>query len=103
MVFTLDVLAGAQVSPWGLYLLPVLIAGWLFGGSAALNVGAFSSALIVLAALLAGHPFDTWGEFFVSWCSRTASLMVVAWLAGLTRRGAVAEGIERARQGDYPL
>ena len=86
LVFALDVILGEQVSPWSLYLLPVLVAGWLFGGPAALAVAAFSSALIVLAALWAGLPFATWFDFFISWCNRAASLLVVAWLAGVARR-----------------
>ena len=31
LVFMLDGLACSQVSPWGLYLLPIFVSGWLFG------------------------------------------------------------------------
>lgn len=115
VVFALDVIFGAQVSPWSLYLLPVLVAGWLFGGPAALAVAAFSLALIVLAALWSGHPFATWFDFFMSWCNRAASLLVVAWLAGVARRtsehayeraskhASEPQSIGKARQRDHPV
>ena len=103
VVFALDVIMGSQVSPWALYLLPVLAAGWLFGGPAALAVAAFSAALIVLAALLAGHPFATWFDFGMSWCNRAASLLVVAWLVGMARRASENQCISRARQRDHPF
>ena len=102
LVFALDVIVGAQVSPWSLYLLPVLAAGWLFGGPAAVGVAAFSSALIVFAALLSGHPFDTWFDFGVSWCNRAVSLLVVAWLAGVARRTSESQSIRKSRQRDRP-
>jgi hypothetical protein len=94
VVFALDLILGAQVSPWSLYLLPVLAAGWLFGGQAALAVAAFSAALILLAALLAGHPFTTWFDFGLSWSNRAASLLVVAWLVGLARRASENQSIK---------
>jgi len=97
-VFALDVILGSQVSPWSLYLLPVLAAGWLFGGQAAMAVAAFSATLIVLAALLVGHPFATWFDFGLSWCNRAASLLVVAWLAGVARRASENQSIKESRR-----
>ena len=88
-VFMLDGLAGSQVSPWGLYLLPVLVSGWLFGRRHALMTAALAVALIGLAALWTGHPFDSTLDFMLSWCNRAASLFCVAWLLGLARRTAV--------------
>ena len=100
VVFALDVTFGAQVSPWALYLVPVLAAGWLFGATAATGAAALSSTLIVLAALVSGHPFASWFDFGVAWCNRAASLLVVAWLVGIARRGAESESIRQARQID---
>ena len=102
-VFALDVVLGSQISPWALYLVPVLAAGWLFGASAATGVAALASALILLAALLSGHPFATWFDFGLSWCNRAASLLAVAWLAGVASRASQNQGIAKAREREYPF
>jgi hypothetical protein len=102
VVFALDVVAGSQVSPWSLYLLPVCASGWLFGGRHPYLVALLSVALIGLAALISGHPFQNHAEFVVSWGNRTVSLLCVAWLSGFARRSVERDSIRRAlRQNDH--
>jgi hypothetical protein len=96
LVFFLDVAAGSQVSPWSLYLVPVCVSGWLFGGRHACMVAALSVGLIGAAALISGHPFQTPPDFLVSWGNRALSLLCVAWLSGVARHAVERESIRRA-------
>lgn len=84
-VFMLDVAVGPQISPWSLYLVPLLLAGWLFGGRAAMAIAVLASLLILIAAFITGHPNDTWWDFALSWCNRAISLLTVGWLVGVAR------------------
>jgi len=59
-------------------------------------IAALAVALIGLAALWTGHPFDTTLDFMFSWCTRAASLFCVASLLGLARRTAVAADAQNA-------
>ena len=80
-IAALDMLAGPQISPWGLYLLPVVLVGWLCGWRQALTLAFIVSALILAIAVLDGHPFDTWWEFTLSLGNRLASLVTAGYLA----------------------
>lgn len=80
-IAALDMLAGPQICPWGLYLLPVVLVGWLFGWRQALTLAFIASALILASAVVSGHPFDTWWEFALSLANRLASLVTAGYLA----------------------
>lgn len=97
-VFVADTAAGAQVSPWSLYLIPLLVAGWLFGARAALGVAMLASALSVVAALISGHPFASWWEFSLSWGNRTICLLAVAWLIGAASSAALRRSFDETQQ-----
>lgn len=80
-IAALDILTGPQICPWGLYLLPVALVGWLCGWRQALTLALIVSAFIMASAVVTGHPFDTWWEYLVSLCSRVASLVTAGYLA----------------------
>ncbi|EHR70153.1 hypothetical protein BurJ1DRAFT_1281 [Burkholderiales bacterium JOSHI_001] len=57
-----DLLGGRDFSLWALYALPVMMAAWLGGRNWALSAAAAAVALTWLAAMVAGHPFESdWG------------------------------------------
>ena len=97
-VFMLDIAAGPQISPWSLYLVPLLLAGWLFGSRAAMAIAVLASILIVIAALIAGHPFATWWDFALSWCNRVISLLTAAWLVGFARSAEQRRSFSETKQ-----
>ncbi len=80
-IAALDMLTGPQICPWGLYLLPVVLVGWLCGWRKALTLAFIASALILASAVVSGHPFDTWWEFALSLVNRLASLVTAGYLA----------------------
>jgi hypothetical protein len=80
-IAAIDILAGSQICPWGLYLLPVVLAGWLCGWRQALALTLIVSAFMIASAVLSGHPYDIWWEFALSLCSRVASLVTAGYLA----------------------
>lgn len=77
----LDVLAGPQLCPWGLYLIPVVLTGWLCGRGYALLLSLVVTGLILASAVVAGHPFSGWWEFAFSLANRVASLATAGYLA----------------------
>ena len=80
-IAALDMLAGPQICPWGLYLLPVVLVGWLCGWREALALALIVGVLIAASAAVSGHPFDTWWEFTLSLSNRLASLVTAGYLA----------------------
>ena len=80
-IAALDMLAGSQICPWGLYLLPVVLLAWLCGWRQALTLSLIVSALITASAALVGHPFDTWWEFALSLGNKLASFVTAGYLA----------------------
>ena len=82
----LDVLAGSQISPWALYLLPIGIGAASYGGRAGLALTCLTAALLTLAAVLAGHPYASWPFFAISIANRSICLLTVALLVAYVRR-----------------
>ena len=80
-IAALDMLAGPQICPWGLYLLPVVLVGWLCGWHQAIALSLIVSTLIAASAVLTGHPFATWWDFALSLSNRLASLVTAGYLA----------------------
>ena len=91
--FAVDVWLGAEISPWALYLVPVVGAGWLCGKRAGLLAALFATVLIALAALLGGHPFDSWWHFALSLANRGCSLLVAGGLAAVCSRVSLLQSI----------
>jgi hypothetical protein len=81
LIAALDVAAGKQVSPWALYLLPIIAAAGLFGRRTALALATMAVGLIALTAAVAGHPFASWAFFAASLANRAICLFACAWLA----------------------
>lgn len=82
----LDVIAGSQVSPWALYILPIGIGAASYGGKAGLGLTCLVAALLVMAAILAGHPYASWPFFAISIANRSICLLTVALLVAYVRR-----------------
>jgi hypothetical protein len=80
-IAALDIAGGRQVSPWALYLLPVIAAAGLFGRRTAMGSALMAVALIAFAAAVSGHPFESWGFFAASLANRAVCLVICAWLA----------------------
>ena len=100
LVTLIDVLDGIHISPWGLYLVPVGIAGWLCGRKLAIRLSVLALTLMVLTALLAGHAFGSWAFFWAAMANRAASLLAVGWLAAAAGRAAQLESLLQSMQSD---
>ena len=92
-VFILDLVFGHQVSPWLLYAAPVGLAAWLCGRNFGFCIVALVTVLLVVGAMLTGHPFDSWWHFALSLSNRAGCLAVVAWLAAISGRASRLESI----------
>lgn len=94
--FLLLGLAGVRLTgiedPGPIELAPILLAGWWFGGRAALWAGGAASTLLV-ATTFADNQFPYWGLV-----PRVALLMGVAWIVGrlLDERARQADQLRRA-------
>lgn len=100
LVTLIDVLDGIYVSPWGLYLVPVGIAGWLCGRKLAIRLGVLALMLMIFTALLTGHSFGSWAFFWAAMANRAASLLAVGWLAAAAGRAAQLESLLQSMESD---
>lgn len=81
LIAGLDGLLGAEVCPWGLYLLPIAFAGWASGVRMSVGLSVLSIVLVVAVGLRLGHPFSSSFYFLVSASNRLASFLMVAYLS----------------------
>lgn len=84
-VAALDVVAGSQVSPWALYLFPIIIGAANYGAKAGIALTCFATGLIAVAAAISGHPFASWSFFALSLANRSICLLAVALLVVYVR------------------
>ena len=85
-VAALDAIAGAQVSPWALYLLPISIGTANYGAKAGIALTSLATVLLALCAVVTGHPFASWAFFALSLANRSICLLAVALLVAYVRR-----------------
>ena len=85
-IAALDVLAGAQVSPWALYAVPIGLGAVVLGSRFGLGLALACGGLLLAAAWLGGHPFDSWWHFALSVSNRLACLLAIAVLAAAAAR-----------------
>ena len=89
----LDMVVGPQLCPWGLYLIPVVLTGWLCGRGYALLLSLGVAGLILAGAVVSGHPFNTWWEFAFSLANRVASLATAGYLAAAASGAAYSRDV----------
>lgn len=82
----LDVIAGSQVSPWALYLLPIGIGAANRGAKAGIVLTCLATGLLAMAGAVSGHPFASWIYFAMSLANRSICLLAVAMLVAYVRR-----------------
>lgn len=87
----LDYVTNKNVAVWGLYLLPVGLAGWLGGMRAGVALSLLACVLMYVAGLYGGTRFEGTGYFLLGILNRLFALLLVSWLASYLFRKQMLE------------
>lgn len=76
----IDVICGAEVSPWVAYAVPVAFSSRYCGFSTGATYAALAGGLLCVAARQSGHPYSEDIYFLIAVSFQTLALLVIAWL-----------------------
>lgn len=92
----LDFSTGKDLAVWGLYLIPVALAGWMGGFRAGLAVSLASCVLMFGVGMYAGNMFAGTGYFLLGILNRLIAFLMIAWLASYLFRRQMLESTLRS-------
>lgn len=92
----LDYSTGKDLAVWGLYLIPVALAGWIGGFRAGLALSLVSCALMFGVGMYAGNMFAGPGYFLLGIFNRLIAFLMIAWLASYLFRRQMLESTLRS-------
>lgn len=92
----LDYSTGKDLAVWGLYLIPVALAGWMGGFRAGLALSLASCVLMFGVGMYAGNMFAGPGYFLLGILNRLIAFLMIAWLASYLFRRQMLESTLRS-------
>lgn len=92
----LDYSTGKDLAVWGLYLIPVALAGWMGGFRAGLALSLASCVLMFSVGMYAGNMFAGTVYFLLGILNRLIAFLMIAWLASYLFRRQMLESTLRS-------